>query len=403
MKILMITPYLPYPLHSGGQTRSYNLLKYLSKKHQITLFCFIRSPQENKYVKNLENYCHKIKTFQRGSAWTPQKILRATFTFHPLLIANYYSKEIQKALQKEITNNHYDLIHTECFYLMPNVPKTALPKVLVDQTIEYKVYQHYIQTLPFWTWPIKPFLYLDVLKLYNWEKYFWKKANQTCAVSEDDQCLMKRHCSNTNIKVVRNGVNTKKFAPRKYQRASRPTILFGVANFKWMQNREAAKILLEKIWPQLKKKVKTLQLWIIGRYALDYYKKYQNEKDVTIKEADKTLPFYQKAWFMVAPIRSGGGSRTKFFEAMASGLPIITTPSGIEGIKAKKNRDVLIGKTNDDLIRKSLYLIKKRLIAREIGKSAKRLIQRHYTWEQSAEKLNEVYLDVTKNAIPNHH
>ncbi len=396
MKILMITPYLPYPPHSGGQTRSYNLIKHLSNKNEITLFSFIRNADENQYVRNLSPYCRKIKTFPRGKTWSLKKILFTGLTPFPFLIANYYSQAMKRAIRKEINEERYDLIHTECFYLMPNIPKTDLPVVLVDQTIEYEIYRHYVQSLPFWAWPIKMLFYLDVLKLFLWEKFYWKKASQTCAVSLEDKRKMIRHCPRLKVAIVPNGVDAQKFERRIYRRASRPTILFGIANFKWMPNKEAATILIEKIWPEIKKRIKNAQLWIIGRHAPAYYSQYRNRKGVTIKEADDVISYYQKAWLLLAPIQSGGGSRTKFFEAMASGLPIVTTSLGIEGIAARRGREVLVGNSPQKLTSLTIKVIKNRQLARSLGIGAKRLIEKKYDWQRSAAELERVYSRIVK-------
>jgi len=396
MKILMVTPYLPYPLHSGGQTRSYNLIKHLSKKHQITLFSFIRTSEENSSIKALSPYCKKIKTFIRGKTWDPKKILFALLTPYPFLVANYYSRQLKKSLQEELSCQDYDLVHIECFYLMPNVPQTKVPKILVDQTIEYEVYRHHTQTLPWYMAPIKPFYYFDVLKIFLWEKHFWKTATQTCAVSEDDQELMRRHCSKTKFEIVKNGVNIDQFIKKKYKKASRPTIFFGVANFKWMQNREGADILLKSVWPKIKEKLPKAKLWIIGRYAPEFYGQFNQDKDITVKEADDINYFYQKAWVLVAPIRSGGGSRTKFFEAMASGLPIVTTSQGIEGIKVKKNQQAIIVDTNDQLAEAAVNLIKNPQKMTQIGKRAQKLVREKYSWQESARELDRVYQKIAQ-------
>ena len=83
MKILMLTPYLPYPLFSGGQTRSFNLLKNLAKNHEISLFSFIRSNDEKKYIKYLSPHCKKVHVFLRRPAWSPINIGLAGFTLYP--------------------------------------------------------------------------------------------------------------------------------------------------------------------------------------------------------------------------------------------------------------------------------------------------------------------------------
>ncbi|MBP8591222.1 glycosyltransferase [Candidatus Shapirobacteria bacterium] len=398
MKILMITPYLPYPPLSGGQTRSYNLIRYLSKNHQITLFSFIRQKEENQQVKVLRKYCQKIRTFDRGPAWSIKKILFAGLTPYPFLVANYYSRQLQKAIKEELKTNRYDLIHVECFYLMPNLKgQKKIPVVLVDQTIEYEVYRHVAKTLPAHLFFLKPFYYLDAAKVYFWEKRFWEKADQTAAVSEDDKKVIKKHLPKLSVAVVENGVDPDQFIKRTYRRASQPAVLFGVANFKWIQNREAAEILLKEIWPQIKKRVKNAQLWIIGRYAPLYFGNFDNHKlGITVKEAENVNYFYQKAWLLLAPIKSGGGSRTKFFEAMAAGLPIITTPDGAEGLRAKNNREIIIAKSDQALVKKSLLLIRNKKLAQKIGKNGQKLVLAKYTWGKSAQALEEVYQRVAE-------
>ena len=102
MKILMLTPYLPFPLHSGGQIRSYNLLKKLARKHQITLFSFIRSPKEKVYVKELKRFCADVKVFKRRQAWDIRNIFFSALTPFPFLVSIYLCKNLKKALEVEL-------------------------------------------------------------------------------------------------------------------------------------------------------------------------------------------------------------------------------------------------------------------------------------------------------------
>ena len=144
MNILMLTPYLPWPLHSGGQIRTYNLLKNLAKKHDITLFSFIRDDAEREYIPQLAPFCKKIQVFKRTkSPWVLRNILLSGFTPYPFLVCIYLSRAAQIALQRELSGEVYDIIHAETFYVMPNIPQTSIPTLLVEQTIEYLGYQTY--------------------------------------------------------------------------------------------------------------------------------------------------------------------------------------------------------------------------------------------------------------------
>src|SRR3989338_10145678 len=104
MKILMLTPYLPYPLLSGGQIRTYNLLKNLSLKHDITLFSFIRRDDERKYIPELKKYCRTVKVFRRRPAWDLRNILLACLTSYPFLVAIYLSRRLRTAVEAELAS-----------------------------------------------------------------------------------------------------------------------------------------------------------------------------------------------------------------------------------------------------------------------------------------------------------
>ncbi len=390
----MITPYLPIPGFSGGQTRSYNLIKHLSKKCKITLVSFILPDQDKKLIKKLEPFCQKIITVNRGETWQFKKILLTGFSPYPFLVSNYFSLPLKRLIKKELAGEAYDLVHVECFYLMPNIPKTNIPVLLVDQTIEFAVYHHYVDTLPIKFLPIKPFLWLDVMKLKFWEFNYWKQTDCLVAVSPEDKKLMEKK-SGRKVKIVPNAVNQELLGETNFKKYDRPTVLFGVANFKWMQNKEAAFNLLKYVWPEIKKKMPEAKLKIAGRYSKEYVEStglvQPNDSSVEYGEIDDPKEVYTKSWILAAPIRSGGGSRTKFFEAMACGLPIITTPSGIEGIEAVNNQHVIIEKDFQQLAEKTVQFLNNKQNLKEIGQNGRDLIKDKYSWKQSAQKLLSIY------------
>jgi len=395
MKILMLTPYLPYPPSSGGQVRSYNLIKNLAKKHEITLFSLIKSSEEKKYIKELEKYCKKVKVFNRPvRPWTIGNILKTGFSFHPFLVVRNFSAEEKKSVQEELESEQYDIIHAENFYVMPHLPVTKIPILLVEQTILYRVFQHFVEILPWYLFWLKPILAIDVWKLKKEESFYWRSADYLAAVSEEDRSHISSLVPGKKISLVPNGVDYQFYAQRKYPKDTKPLILFGAADFHWLQNKEGAKILLDKVWPKIKKNLPETRLWIVGKTAPEVLKEYRGQKDISIEELEDNREAYQRAWLLLAPMRSGGGSRTKFFEAMASGLPILTTPEGMEGIPAKNGQEAIIENNLEELAKMTVRIIKDSKLAKEIGENGKKLAAGYYDWSKSAEKLNKIYEEI---------
>lgn len=388
----MLTPYLPYPLFSGGQTRSFNLIKNLAKHHDITLFSFIRTDEEKSYIKYLSPLCKKILVFKRRPAWGLLNIIISAFTLYPFLVVIYLSRTLRSILLKELESQNYDLIHAETFYVMPNIPKTKIPTLLVEQTIEYQVYQHFVvNSAPIF---LKPILWLDVLKVKFWESYFWKKSDKVVAVSEDDKIKMKKLVNSLDVEVVPNGVDSVSFSnvSKNIKKNKSPTILY-VGNFKWLQNREAVEILIKKIWPILVKEIPDLRLWIVGR-GIDNLRKLESEGIIFDETVTDIKTAYRKADVVLAPIRGPGGTRLKVLEAMASGCPVVTTPIGIEGIEATNRKDVLIGENEQELAKLTIKVLNDKKLRKELVEEGKKFVEKNYDWLKITEKLEKIYQDV---------
>jgi len=389
MKILMLTPYLPFPLISGGHTRSYNLIKNLSKKHEITLYSLIKDEKERKNIKELKKFCKKVKVFKRPSKpWTLRNILRTGFSLYPFVVIRNLVIEEKEAIQKELQNEKYDLIHAETFYAMPHLPETDIPILLVDQTIEHLVYKHYVEKQA----PrlLRPLMMIDVMKIRYWESYYWRQAKRVVAVSESDKRLMKKHVPDLEIDIVSNGVDMGHFSEKKVQKNTRPRVLY-VGNFTWLQNIEAVDVLVEKVWPQVKQKIPNAMLWVVGMNMTDKIKNLASN-DIQITEAIPDIrDAYRKASVLVAPIEGPGGTRLKILEAMASGLPVVTTPVGAEGLYLKDGKHAVIKKNTNDLAKMTIKILNNSGFAKKLGEEGKRYVYENYSWKSIAQKLDSIY------------
>jgi len=400
MKILMLVPYLPNPSTSGGQTRWYNIIKYLAKEHEITLFSLIKDESERDFIPELKKYCKKVKVYSRPQKpWTFRNIILSEFGPFPLLVIRNWSFKESKAIKEELSKEKYDLIHAETFYVMPHLGKTKVPTILVEQTIWHDVYKHHVvNEVPL---VLRPFFLLDVIKVKYWEKYYWSRADKLFTVSEEDRSAMMRVIPEKEVGIIPNGVDSKHYMQKKIERQKPPRILYGVTNFEWLQNEEASRILIDEVWPLIKRDFSDAKIWIVGRKLPSWIKKRaKKDKHVEITEnIPDARDAYRKASLMVAPIKGAGGTRLKILEAMATGIPVVATKVGVAGLKVKNNKNVLIADKPKDIAKKAVSILKNQKYADKIGKAGQRHVQKYFDWKEIVKLHDPIYKELKESRI----
>jgi len=395
MKILMITPYLPYPLVSGGQIRTYNLLKNLSTKHKITLVSFVRDPQEKQHLKDLKPFCEEILIYQRRKAWSPLNIFIAATTPYPFLVSIYLSLSLRRDIKELLQKEKFDLIHAETFYVMPNIPTTNVPIILVEQVIEYLVYQRYVEGMPLWLILTKPFLLFDVAKIKFWEKYYWRRAKRLAAMSGEDKEFIEEIDKKLKVDVIANGVDIDYFRQTKKTKPKVPTILF-IGNFKWLPNRDAAKFLVKEVWPKIKKGIPSAKLWIVGKSPTKDLKSYESESVTVDENVEDIRTAYGNSDVLVAPIRNGRGTKYKILEAMATKTPIAGTHLATEGINVKNKVHAYVSDTAEEIAQDTILLLQNKKKSSAIAQNAYELVKTDYSWVKISANLDKVYQELGK-------
>lgn len=395
----MLTPYVPYPPASGGQIRTLNLLKYLSKNNEITLVSLYKNERDKQYIPALQSYCKHIYLCKRPEKpWQLRTIWKAITSSDPFLIVRNYSEEAKKTVDRLLKQEDFDVIHAETFYIMPHIETSSIPIFLVEQTIEYKVYQHFVNSLPFF---IRPLFMLDIMKLKKAEQYYWKKALLVGGVSEADKKEVQSLEPTINPVIIPNCAGDEMFVDQLTKKdLLNPTILF-IGNFDWLQNTEAVTILIEKIAPLIHKAIPRAKILIAGQNANKKLniQSGNNIEVISLTQDDSAtvLRLYKSSTIFIAPIFGPGGTRLKILAAMASGLPVISSQTGVEGLDLENNTHVLIANTPEEFVNETIRILNDAPLYESIRKAAYELAVQKYSWKHIAEKLEIVYKKIKKS------
>jgi len=390
MKILFLTYDLPYPLNSGGKIRAYYLIKYLSKEYKITLFSYYREEERKKYLKEIKKYCQEIYLFKRQKPWACRNFVISFLKKLPFVSAVYYSGELEKKLISKLASEKYDLVHFESFYpalYLPLVKKMGLKTIMGNENVEWQVYEKYASHRFFL---IKWFLKPEIWRMRVYEEYLWRLADINIAPSRNDvfqiEKVTKKECF-----IIPNGVDLasiksfqKRFGP--------PTIIF-IGTMIYQQNNDAVRYFLEEIYPKIKNKTPSVKFILVSWYKPKWLNKFLDDDSIEFIQ-DKNTPayeFFKKAGVLVAPIRIGGGTRIKILEAMATGVPVVSTKIGIEGIEAKSGGGVIIADSPNDFIQRTVDLLGNKEMREKIGLAGRKLVEKFYDWEKIAKKLSKIY------------
>jgi glycosyltransferase involved in cell wall biosynthesis len=204
---------------------------------------------------------------------------------------------------------------------------------------------------------------------------------------------------NKQVGIIPNGVDSEYFTEKKIERRKPPRILYGVTNFEWLQNQEATKVLLDEVWPLIRKEFNNARVWIVGR-RIPFWLKKLSRKNTDI-EITENIPdardAYRRASIMVAPIKGSGGTRLKILEAMAAGLPVVSTTVGVAGLNLTDKVNVLIADSSEKIAKRALMLLKDDRLAQEIGKAGRNHVHRYFDWKAIVKLHDPIYKELVRD------
>jgi len=402
MNILIIARTCPFPANDGEKLRVFNILKNL-KEHQITLVCRTRKKEEEQGLKELKKYCHEVRgvyiprptSFIHRVGW----ILPFIFSKYPLSLATVYFSKIMETLSELCTNNRYDIVqieHSSLSIYLDYLSFSEEPKKIVTlHNIDFIRNARVIKYLSFGIRKI--YEVLNQRHYKDWEMSALTKFDRIITTSQHDKEILLEEEPQLNIDVLSCGVDTEAFRPDPRSKLMNHSLIF-VASMDSNPNHDAAIFFLEKIFPLVKKLFPNVKIYIVGRCPKPELNEYDNGMDIIVTgTVENVLEYYGNASIAVVPLRSGGGVRLKILEAMASGIPVISTTVGCEGLNVEHNKNLLIADTPVAFCNNIVRLFGDETTYQALSEAGRRLVEAEYDWKQIAEVQNQIYMSVNNN------
>ena len=396
LKILFLTNCSPFPIRGGQMRRTYNILKGLSKRHDVYLLSLYEDKMENdpKNIQHLRNFCKYVELLPAPSKILSYamliRLLRSLISKNPYTIWRHYSYSYLKRIHELTSDIKFDLIHCDILPLAYTIKDIKdIPCTITDHDVSYlkalRMAENSNNIL------LKLFLYMEAYKLKRLESRVFEKVEVGIVVSEVDKNRLKKLCPKGNFEVIENGVDTDEFKP-DYMNSEADTLSW-VGGFGHFPNREGIYFFLEKIYPLIKNKISNVKLYLVGGDVPNKLRRLA-ETDTSVRitgYVDDPIPYIQNTSIFIAPILSGSGTRLKILEAMAVGKAIVTTSVGCEVIEGINETHYLVADNPEDFAKCIIQCLKDRSLQKYLGANARQLVQQKYDWEIISNKLDIVY------------
>lgn len=385
MKILWLKTELLHPVDKGGKIRTYHLLKQLKADHHITYLTLDDGAAPPDAVDSANEYCHELiriphATRAKFSAGFYVELALNLASSLPYAILKYKSDAMKRAISEATAKDNFDVVI--CDFLTPavNLPRTLqTPVVLFQHNVEAEIWRrHYeVQTNAL----KKRYLYRQWRKMQRFEKDACHRVDSVIAVSEADARMMERDYGVAKVSDVPTGVDTDFFKPSNTV-TPRPHSLVFTGSMDWLPNEDAMRYFIDEILPLVKQQIPDVHLTIVGRNPYpSLLELAERDPSLTVTgRVDDVRPYIDAAVAFIVPIRIGGGTRLKIYEAMAMEKPVISTTIGAEGLPLNDGEQLLLADDPQTFAAAVVQVLSDAEFASQLGKSAAQLVRRNFGW-----------------------
>ncbi|KON27196.1 hypothetical protein AC481_05555 [miscellaneous Crenarchaeota group archaeon SMTZ-80] len=393
MKILILTPFLPYPPQAGNRLRAFHWLSYLRKKHQIYLVSFIESINENSYLKNLMEYCADIITVLRRPKCGFMYRVMNLFKKPPYFIVEQFkSSTMQESITRLLENNRFDLILVSSLAMLQYVDNVkGINKILDSVDCITRNYSQSWKVNTGFMDRIKSSI--DYRKIREYEVSLHTKVDRCIVATSEDREFLECISPGLIVRIIPNGVDSEYFSPQPVEEDFPSLLFFG--DMSYTPNKDAVVYLCLKILPLVKSSFPKLRVYIVGKNNPKINKCIPHEKGVIITGFVEDIRiFLSKASVSVCPMRIGTGIKNKVLEAMAMGKAVVSSSIGKEGIEASNGKDILIADSHESFAQRITELLRDKNLREKIGRNARELMEKNHQWEMQAQKIEAVFQEL---------
>jgi len=373
MRILFLSNWFPYPPSNGSRLRIYGLLRGLARHHEITLLSFTENPEIDQQSPEIHSICKDVhvvlgKSFKSNSP----KALRGLFSATPRFIKDTFSLDMACHTQKILSAGQYDLV--------------------IASQLSTAVYRPYFQDLPAIFEEVEAGFFFGrfsqacsarerIRNGLTWAKYRSYLSRliqdfQLCTVvSEPEKQLLSQVVKDyETIEVIPNFVDLADY--NGINAIPEPNSLIFTGPFRYFANHDAMVWFLQEIYPQIQRQFPDVRLTITGDHADLPLPQASN---VTLTGfVDDVRPIVASSWISLVPVRVGAGTRLKILEAMALGVPVVSTLKGAEGLEVIDGEHLLIGDSPETFAENVAQLLRYPELRNEIVDRARNLVKMKY-------------------------
>jgi glycosyltransferase involved in cell wall biosynthesis len=383
MRILWVKMGGLWPSTTGGRVRSLHTISELSRRHQLTVVTTHGVGDDPEGLARHLSHCARVISLpyvvpKRGSAQFPAALVRSWLSRYPVDLWKWQVPEVRAQVQT-LMNAGVDLVVADFLFASMNIPVDgSAPVVLFEHNVEYQIWQR-LARLERRPW-IRAVLEVEWRKLRAREADACRRANLTIAVSSDDRHRLERLASGIAAVAIPTGVDTDYFTPMPA--LERPAHLVFSGSMDWHPNEDAVVYFLDQIFPLIRAQRPDTTFTVVGRNPSDRLRNAAARVGgvtVTGTVAD-VRPSIAEGSVYVVPLRAGGGTRLKIFEALAMARPVVSTTVGAEGLGIGPGRHYTCADTPRAFADAVVALLRDPQQRAALGAAGRHLVATCYSW-----------------------
>lgn len=401
MRILFLTQICPYPPTNGGAIKTYNILKHLGARHEVDLLLFVRNESEIASLIHLGEYCRRMEScvMPRSPFLDLTHATRSLLARRSFIIARDQRPEMQSKVL-EYLHPMPDLIYVDHLQMFQYVPVSTIvtgscPVVLDEHNVEWRIIERFAEYDA--SLARRLFASIEWPKLRRFELDACRSASAVLTVTEHDRRTLQGHgVPDEKLTALPIGVDAGYFTPLPRQANSRRILTFGTMS--WPPNTDAVQWFHREVYPSVKRQAPEAEFVVVGPNPPPAINQLpERDRSVTVTGyVDDIRQASINAAVFVVPLRVGSGMRVKILDAMAMGLPVISTSIGCEGISVHPGKDIVVADGPAEFAGAVVHLLENPSERARIGSAGRRLVESEYSWPSILTRLDDLLSDISQ-------